>query len=495
MAGSLLLSNHARGWRSGFAKWFATKIRAGAIPAALVAMIPTAAWAIDFEIELVDTTGISGISLALDAGGEPHLVYADGVREAARYARKSGGTWTYDVLNFAFFNEGDYPSLEIDPTGNPHAIYQATNLQFPIYAHKSDGAWQFESPGGGEQSGMFNSLELDSQNFPHFTDYIGSLTYIIRYHRRTAAGWTTDYVDAIDDIGVSATSLALDGNDVPHVTYNGPGLSLRYAFRVDGVWTRETIEPSGCNVWAPIVIDPQGTPCVAYSTSAGIRYARRVGGVWTTEAVTPVAPSGFGALSMALDSQGEPHLLYGNGFVGDLYYAYRSGGTWTEELIVDWANYVGYANSLALDASDNPHIAFVDATAAAIYYGHVPTVTGAADPSHGTDELGRGRFRIQISPNPSSGEDVEIRLDGGADVLDRRLLGLADGARTTEVSIFDASGRIVNRLGAAAPGGFIGPFAWELRADDGRALAPGVYFVRAASGGAALATERFTILR
>lgn len=484
------LPNRARGAR--FAKWFAAIARARAIPAALIAIPPTVSRAIDFEIELVDTTGVSGISLAVDESGDPHLVCADGVHEAARYARKSGGTWTYDVLNFAFFNEGDYPSLEIDATGNPHVIYQATNLQFPIYAHKSGGVWHFESPANGEQSGFFNSLELDSQNFPHFTDYIGGLTYIIRYHRRTAPGWTTEYVDAINDIGVSGTSLALDGNDVPHVTYNGPGLSLRYASRVGGVWTRETIEPSGCNVWAPIVIDPEGVPCVAYSTSAGIRYARRVGGVWTSEAVTPLAPSGFGVLSMALDSQGQPHLLYGNGFGGDLYYAHRSGGSWTEQPIVDWANPVGYANSLALDASDNPHIGFVDAMAGDYYYGHVPTVAGAS-PGQGTDELALGRLRIQVSPNPSRGEHVTIRLVGTPDIHNRGVLG--DWSSATEVSLFDASGRLVNHLGAEAPGAFVSPFAWDLRADDGRSLAPGVYFIRAASGGGTLATTRFTIVR
>lgn len=472
---------------SSIAKCLAATARTGASLAALIAILPAGARAIDFEIELVDSTGISGISLALDDGGDPHLVYADGAREAARYARKTGGGWTYDALDFAFFNEGDHPSLEIDATGNPQAIYQASNLQFPIYARKSGGAWQFERAANGEQSGFFNSLELDSQNFPHFTDYIGGLTYMIRYHWRTSSGWTTDIVEAIDDIGVSGTSLALDANDLPHVTYNGPGLSLRYAFRIGGDWTRETIEPSGCNVFAPIAIDPLGVPCVAYSTSAGIRYARRVDGVWAIEAVTPIAPSGFGALSMALDSEGNPHLLYGNGFAGDLYYAHRSGGIWTEQLVVDWPNYVGNTNSLAIDASDNPHIAFVDGTAGDIYYGHVPAVANADE--EGSEARARDPLRAQVYPNPSSGERVAIRLFGTPE-------SFAPTERTdaAEVLIFDSSGRLVRRLGAVTSGVVAPPVAWDLRADDGRPLSPGVYFVRAAVG-ATLATSRFTIIR
>ncbi len=465
------------------------------IAAALLAMLPAAARAIVFEIELVDTTGISGISLALDEGGEPDLVYADPVNEAARYARKSGGTWTYDTLNFAFFSEGDYPSIEIDAAGNPHAIYQATNLQFPAYVRKNGGVWAYETPAPGEQSGFFNSLELDSQGFPHFTDTIGGLTYMIRYHRRTAPGWTTEIVEAFNDISSSGTSLALDANDVPHVTYNGPGLALRYASRAGGVWTRETIEPSGCNVWAPIAFDGEGIPCVAYSTADGTWFARRVGGAWTIEAVTSFAPFGFSTLSMALDSEGEPHLLYNPAFSGNLYYARRVGGVWTEELIVDWENNVGHASTLVLDANDNPHIAFLDGTAEDIYYGRVPAATGVDGTRVGGGELARDRLRIQVSPNPSNGVGTVIRLLGNASAFDGQARGAGERLGTSEAAIFDTSGRLVRHLGAMTRGIGFAPLTWNVSADNGRALAPGVYFVRIGTEGATLATERLTIVR
>ncbi len=189
---------------------------------------------------------------------------------------------------------------------------------------------------------------------------------------------------------------------------------------------------------------------------------------------------------MALDSEANPHLLYGNGFAGDLYYAHRSGGTWTEQLIVDWPNYVGNTNSLAIDASDNPHIAFVDGTEGNIYYGRVPGVASADEPGIETQKL-----RIQVSPDPSSGERVAIRLLGTPEAQNG---AHSERPGAVEVSKFDASGRLVRRLGAVTSGVAAPPVAWDLRSDDGRPLSPGVYFVRAAAG-ATLATNRLTIIR
>jgi hypothetical protein len=328
-----------------------------------------------------------------------------------------------------------------------------------------------------------NSLELDAQGFPHFTDFIGGLTYAIRYHRRTAPGWTTEIVEAINDIGSSGTSLALDANDVPHVTYNGPGLELRYATRAGGTWTRETIEPSGCNWWAPIAFDDENIPCVAYSTAGGLWFARRIGGVWAIEAVSASVLYGS-TLSMAIDSEGEPHLLYSPGFDGNLYYTRRVGGVWTEELIVDWEDAAGFSNSIVVDANDEPHIAFLSGY---IYYGRVATTTDVDGLSDAGSEPARDRLRIQISPNPSDGRGLVIRLLGNAP---------SERMRTTQAAIFDASGRLVSHLGTNPRGSRTHfPLMWDVGADIGRALAPGVYFVRIGSEDAAVASERFTIVR
>lgn len=61
------------------------------------------------------------------------------------------------------------------------------------------------------------------------------------------------------------------------------------------------------------------------------------------------------AISIAIDSQGMPHIVYQDG-QGGLKYAYIQNGIWTTEVIA--ASGAGSYNALALDKSDAPHVAF-----------------------------------------------------------------------------------------------------------------------------------------
>jgi len=437
-------------------------------------LAPRAALAAAFEIERVDgdSASISSqVAFALAADGTPHVAYAYDA-ESARYARKTSGSWAYERLDFAFFAEGAYPSMRLDAAGDPRIVYQAINVQSPMYVRKSGGAWIAEVPQVAEQSGLFISMRLDSQDLPHFTDFVGGLTYMIRYHRRVAAGWITETVEFVNEIGVSGSALALDADDAAHVTYNGPGGVLRYARRTGGAWTIETLDAGG-GVSAPIAIDASGNACVAYTTASGIRYARRAGGAWSIETAVANGLFGFGVLSLALDAQDEPHLVYSPGFSGDLHYARRDGGVWLEEVVLDTTNSVGYANALVLDASGNPHIVFSDGTAGDVLYAHPPATTGVEDPG------ARSRAaRLVIAPNPSRDGIVAIRVDGDDGFASPRT---AETAGLVEALIADPSGRVVRRLRASAATGAAARFAWDGRDTEGRTVGAGNYFVRVTS--------------
>ena len=59
---------------------------------------------------------------------------------------------------------------------------------------------------------------------------------------------------------------------------------------------------------------------------------------------------------LRMDSQGNPHIAYGE---GQLYYQYYDGEEWHKE-VADTSMLVGMYASLVLDGSDNPHIAYFD---------------------------------------------------------------------------------------------------------------------------------------
>ena len=131
----------------------------------------------------------------------------------------------------------------------------------------------------------------------------------------TGAGeWQLTVVDSDGDVGWS-TSLALDSNDNPHISYYDiTNSDLKYA-SYDGTWHTETIDSTG--------------------------YVGR-------------------STSLAIDSTENPHIGYYSDSNHDLKYSWYNDTWYTET--VDSTGYVGRNTSLALDSNDNPHISYYDDT-------------------------------------------------------------------------------------------------------------------------------------
>ena len=82
-----------------------------------------------------------------------------------------------------------------------------------------------------------------------------------------------------------------------------------------------------------------------------LRYARWTGGAWQVETVVSGAETSDS--SLALDTEGLPHISYYNQADGDLMYAHWTGSAWSIQP-VDSENDVGGYTSIALDAGDRP---------------------------------------------------------------------------------------------------------------------------------------------
>jgi len=94
--------------------------------------------------------------------------------------------------------------------------------------------------------------------------------------------------------------------------------------------------------------------------------------------------------------------------------------------------------------------------------------------------------RVALSapaPNPARGE-ARFRVEAGG------------GAGRVEVAVFDVAGRRVRALWRGTPpaAGGAQALAWDGRDDDGRRLAPGVYYVRAAAGSGRSALQRLVLV-
>jgi hypothetical protein len=117
-------------------------------------------------------------------------------------------------------------------------------------------------------------------------------------------------------------------------------------------------------------LDFEGNPHISFTDTpnADARYAVKRGGSWFLETIG-TAPGSYGsvlATSIALDSNGNPHIAYSGSCKegGFLLYAFRSGHEWTVEIPFSpcggWEYHGWWGVSLALDADANPHITFHD---------------------------------------------------------------------------------------------------------------------------------------
>ncbi|MCI0399097.1 MAG: VCBS repeat-containing protein, partial [Chloroflexi bacterium] len=185
-------------------------------------------------------------------------------------------------------------------------------------------------------------------------------------------GWQIQTVDERGDTGAYA-SLALDASGYPHIAYVSSRavdydadlklyfyeFNLQYA-RWDGVrWQRERVvtSPQGFDNMddLSLALDGNGYPHIVYAPGGLTRprYARWDGTAWQDSEITELEAGIGQQVSLTLDSNGNPHVTYAE---DDLKYAYWDGAAWQVETIDDSG--IVFSSSIVLDANDDPHVSY-----------------------------------------------------------------------------------------------------------------------------------------
>ena len=185
-----------------------------------------------------------------------------------------------------------------------------------------------------------------------------------------AAMWPEETVDSMGAVGPWA-SLALDGANQPRIAYasfsNG---DLKYASYDDGRWNVETVDRSyySGDGSVSLALDTQGHPHIAYQDhNDPIRYVYRNGTSWQFE---NVSYSSYSYLSLAVNSQDRPLISFLNGYTNGLSLAERGDVSWNVTGLSDSNMTGGYCTSLVLDAANNPWISFANATWSELQLAH-----------------------------------------------------------------------------------------------------------------------------
>ncbi len=422
-----------------------------------------------WSIQWVESSGVrdhNGTSIALDAGGDPHIAFYEGTQRDLAFTTRAGGFWTTSVVD-TIGDTGRWPSLQIDAAGDPHVAYywkanpDGTPSENLMYARRSGGIWSLVVVDSSTAVGQYCSLALDTAGNPHIA-YFDAASQALRYATSVAGAWTLEVVDNSANVGLH-TSMVLDDADQPHVAYqNRSDFGLRYASKSNGLWTIENVVSQNTTpalavsaVQTSLDLDSNGNAHIVFRNelSGKSMYSRNTSGTWTTGIATAQGQEFHGSFhSIRIAPNDVPTMSYFDVVLGELRLATFGGIWWVAELVTP----NGLWTSLAIDDLGHSHVSFHAPAQSVVKYAvksDITSDTGVPAPG--------ARIALGATPNPMR--------------VSTTLFLRTPVALPWELAIVDARGRRVRALAArAGPGPHA--LAWDGRDDRGHRVGVGIYF-------------------
>ena len=170
-------------------------------------------------------------SLALGFSNR-HISYYNATDEHLMYAYFNGTSWSTQTLDSTTYT-GAHSSLDLcrssSPGGARIAYFSNGDMK---YAHKYIfGGWNFVTYNSDAPAGISLALDLNCLiHISYYNMYNGDL----KYFYDTSSGFITEIIDNEGDVGDYISSLVLDADGHPHISYyddSGGVGRLRYAYK------------------------------------------------------------------------------------------------------------------------------------------------------------------------------------------------------------------------------------------------------------------------
>jgi len=296
-----------------------------------------------------------------------HVAYNDASANQLVLATKSGGSWSFDVVDQALVYG---LSICVDANGYVLLTYHKRYDKGGKYtyelcvASKRSGSWYIHELGYPTDDGYILEMDLDPQNFLHIAHYSENT---IHYTTNRGGAWTTEdvFTEPLNE-EVQDVSIAADSQGSPHVAFQSNRSSsemIYYADKSLGYW--HAFSPITWNYmeWPRIVLDDEDNIYITTVKWFDLYLISYIDGQIENRKINVMRRAEYG-VSLQVDSLGRPHVAYllSDDFDVDpymLYYGYRNGDEWTLNHIASAGECFGRA-VLSLDAQDHAHIVHLD---------------------------------------------------------------------------------------------------------------------------------------
>jgi hypothetical protein len=279
-----------------------------------------------FQSANAKISGLAGAKpfLALDSRDRPHISFWWG---CLGYAWKDSAGWHYTKADSTVWME--HASLALDSNDLPHVayIYQIRGWPHELfgasYAYYDGVSWHNEMVDTAYHMRSI-SIAIDGNNHPCIAyDFAYEYGGGIKYAELDSAGWRFETLGE-GDYWYGAVSLAIDSADKPHIVWSGyypahGGYILYYATREDNGWHAEIANVGGGS-YTSLHLDLNDNPHISYVLHFWLRYAGWDGMNWHNEQVDSIrntSPGNVSYTSIVADKDGYVHISYWREFVTD----------------------------------------------------------------------------------------------------------------------------------------------------------------------------------
>ena len=249
-------------------------------------------------------------SLAYDSGGYPHISYQHDYH--LYHTWFDGAGWQTELAD----DENtltEYQQIAVDSAGNVYIAYNITTIDTSAnacLAVKNGSGWSnYHTDDTSQAELFFMDIDIAPDGSPCMAgvEYRQWRPWFFRFN-----GSSFDGIRVEDNAhNGQYISIAMDDSGLAHLAYlDSLQNNLKYAVGMDFDWTIVTLDNSTyAGYYTSIALDENDNPNISYY-SGGLSTARYNGTDWTMETVTAEIP--FGPTSMAIDADGYAAMVSSN---------------------------------------------------------------------------------------------------------------------------------------------------------------------------------------